>query len=254
MVIDTHCHLSKEDYDNIDSVVSNMGENIMIISGVDDCSNLEVIEYINKYPNVYGMIGIYPGNVDFMTEQSFSILENYIKHPKIVGIGEIGLDYHYPETNEQKQKEVFKRQIELAKKYKKPIIIHSRDAYQDTYNILREHFSNSLKIVFHCYSYSKESAKELKKLGVKFGIGGVITFKNSKKLKEVVEMLDMEDILLETDSPYLTPEPYRGKKNEPKNVKYVASKIAEIKGLSLEKVLEITTSNAVSQFDLPINL
>lgn len=254
MVIDTHCHLSKDDYDNIDEIVSNMGENIMIISGVDDCSNLEVIEYIDKYPNVYGMIGIYPGNVDFITENSLSILETYIKHPKIVGIGEIGLDYHYPNTNKKKQQEIFKIQIELAKKYKKPIIIHSRDAYQDTYNILKEHFSHSLKIVFHCYSYSKECAKELKELGVKFGIGGVVTFKNSKKLKEVVEMLDMKDILLETDSPYLTPEPYRGRKNEPRNVKYVASKIAEIKGISLGKVFELTTLNAISQFDLPINL
>lgn len=252
MFIDTHCHLSKEDYSNIDSVVSNMENNIMIISGVDDISNKEVIEYIDRYPNVYGMVGIHPSEVNTINDKTFSNLENYLTHPKVVGLGEIGLDYHYYEIDKEKQKEVFIKQIELAKRYHKTIIIHSRDSYQDTYNILKEKQDGKLDIVMHCYSYSKESAIELKKLNCKFGIGGVVTFKNAKKLVEVVEYLDLEDILLETDSPYLSPEPFRGKKNEPKNIIYIAEKIAAIKKIPIEKLLEITTLSAIRQFDLDV--
>lgn len=254
MIIDTHCHLSKEDYNNIDEVVKNMGNNIMIISGVDDDSNYEVLEYVSKYPNVYGMIGIHPGNIDTITKNTFIFIESALKNPKIVGIGEIGLDYYYSDINKEKQKEIFIKQIKLAKQYNKPIIIHSRDSYSDTYQILKEYTDLSMKIVMHCYSYSLESARELLKLGVKFGIGGVLTFKNGKKLREVVTELDIEHFILETDSPYLTPEPYRGSKNEPKNVIYVAEKMAQIKEISLDDVMKITTSTAISQFDLPIQL
>lgn len=254
MFIDTHCHLSKEDYSNIDEVVSNMENNIMIISGVDDKTNKEVIEYINKYSNVYGMVGIHPSEINSIDENTFINLEKYLVNPKIVGVGEIGLDYHYPDINKENQKEIFEKQIDIAKKYNKTIIIHSRDSYQDTYNILNKYQDGSLNIVMHCYSYSLDSAKELQKLNCKFGIGGVITFKNAKKLIEVVEYLDNNDILLETDSPYLTPEPFRGQKNEPKNAIYVAKKIADIKQIPLENLLNITTQTAMHQFDLDINL
>lgn len=254
MLIDTHCHLSIEDYDNIDEIVAHMADNIMIISGVNDKTNKEVMEYIQKYENVYGMVGIHPGNIDDITENSFSEIEEYLKHPKIVGIGEIGLDYHYPNINKEKQHEIFSYQIELAKKYHKPIIIHSRDAYLDTYHIIKEHYIPKLKIVMHCYSYSLESAKELMQFGVKFGIGGTLTFKNSKKIQEIVTVLDLENFLLETDSPYLTPVPFRGTKNEPMYVKYVAEKVAELKNISVEKVIKVTTETAISQFDLPYNM
>ncbi len=254
MIIDTHCHLSHEDYDNIDEVVKNMDGNIMIISGVNDTTNEEVIKYIEQYENVYGMIGIHPSDVDTITEMTFSNLEKFLQNPKIVAIGEIGLDYHYPDIDKEKQKQYFIQQILLAKKYHKPIVIHSRDAYQDTYNILKEYTDKNMKIVMHCYSYSLESAKQLLKLGVKFGIGGVLTFKNGKKLQEVVRELDLSNFLLETDSPYLAPEPLRGTKNEPKNVILVAKKIAEIKNIPLEKVISSTTATAICQFDLPIQL
>lgn len=254
MLIDTHCHLSKEDYDNTDEIVTRMGNNIMIISGVNDTTNDEVMEQIEKYANVYGMIGIHPGNIDEITDQSFSKIEAYLQHPKIVGIGEIGLDYHYPGINKTRQQEIFAFQIELAKKYHKPIIIHSRDAYFDTYTILKEHYVPELKIVMHCYSYSLESAQELIKMGVKFGIGGTVTFKNSKKIQEIVTKLDLKHFLLETDSPYLTPEPFRGTKNEPSYVKYVAEKIAELKDIPIDTVISTTTDTAISQFDLPYNI
>lgn len=254
MLIDTHCHLSLEDYENIDEIVERMGRNIMIISGVDDITNKEVMTYVDKYPNVYGMVGIHPGNIEKIKGNSFSMIEKYLKHPKIVGVGEIGLDYHYPNINKERQKEIFAYQIEIAKKYKKTIIVHSRDAYLDTYNIIKEHYIPGLKIVMHCYSYSLESAEELIKLGVKFGIGGTLTFKNSKKIQEIVKKIDIGNFLLETDSPYLTPVPFRGTKNEPSYVKYVAEKMAELKNLSTEEVILMTTKNAISQFDLPYNI
>lgn len=257
MIIDTHCHLSYEDYGNketIDKVVKNMAPNLMIISGVDDETNKEVMQYIEEYDNVYGMIGIHPSEVDNISERSFDYIESCLQHSKIVAVGEIGLDYHYPEINKDKQKQYFEKQILLAKKYKKPIVIHSRDAYQDTYEILKKYNDHSMKIVMHCYSYSLESARELVKLGVKFGIGGVLTFKNSKKLREVVENLDLSNFILETDSPYLSPEPYRGTKNEPKNVILVAEKLAEIKNITFENVVETTTATAIHEFDLPIKL
>lgn len=252
MIIDTHCHLSTEDYDNIEEVVEHMSPNNMIISGVNDTTNQEVLDYVTKYETVYGMIGIHPSEIDTITDQTFPFLIKALQHPKVVAVGEIGLDYHYSDIDKDAQKELFIKQILLAKKYHKPIVIHSRDAYQDTYEILKEYTNPSMKIVMHCYSYSLESARELMKLGVKFGIGGVLTFKNSKKLREVVEALPLSEFILETDSPYLTPEPYRGTKNEPKNVILVAEKLAEIKNLSLKTVIETTTTTAISQFDLPL--
>ena len=250
MLIDTHCHLDKNDYDDIEKVIKNMNSNIMIASAVDLETSLNVVDLCNKYENIYGTIGFHPTELDNYNLNSMNEIEKNLNNPKIVGIGEIGLDYHYGKEDEKLQKEVFIYQLELARKYKLPVVIHSRDAALDTINILKEY--KDLKIDMHCFSYSEEIAEELIKMNVKLGIGGVLTFKNSKKLKEIVKKIDLKNILLETDSPYLTPEPYRGLKNQPSNVKYVSMKIAEIKDLKLEEVEKITSENAISQFDLKL--
>lgn len=250
MLIDTHCHLDKNDYDDIEKVIKNMNSNIMIASAVDLETSLNVVDLCNKYENIYGTIGFHPTELDNYNLNSMNEIEKNLNNPKIVGIGEIGLDYHYGKEDEKLQKEVFIYQLELARKYKLPVVIHSRDAALDTINILKEY--KDLKIDMHCFSYSEEIAEELIKMNVKLGIGGVLTFKNSKKLKEIVKKIDLKNILLETDSPYLTPEPYRGLKNQPSNVKYVAMKIAEIKNLKIEEVEKITSENAISQFDLKL--
>lgn len=248
MLIDTHCHLSKNDYDNIESVVENM-DGIMIISGCNDETNLEVIKYVNAYDNVYGTLGIHPENINDITQNSFKIIEENINNKKIVGIGEIGLDYYWVKDNKELQKQLLKKQLDIASKYNKSVVIHTRDSIQDTYDILKDY---KLKGTIHCFNSSIEMAYKFIKLGYKIGVGGVVTFKNSKKLVELVKNLEIENILLETDSPYLTPEPYRGKKNEPKNVYYVAKKISEIKNIDLKDVVDITMNNAIKQFDLDI--
>jgi len=250
MYIDTHCHLSKEYFDNIEEIIKNLENNIAIISGADELSNHEVVELVNKYPNIYGTIGIHPNEIDNLSNEALSFIEKNLNNLKIVGIGEIGLDYHYGKDDVNSQKEIFIKQLELAKKYNKPVVIHSRDAAFDTFNIVKDY--KNLKITYHCYSYSLEMAKELIKMNIKLGIGGVLTFKNSKILKEIVENIDLENLLLETDSPYLAPEPFRGKKNTPLNIPYIAGKIAEIKNIPLEMVLKTTTSTAIDQFDLKI--
>lgn len=249
-MIDTHCHLSKEDYENLEEIISHMDENIMIASGESMKSNLEVVELCKQKKNIYGVIGIHPESVDEYTIENKEIIKKLLKEKKIVGIGEIGLDYHWNIENKDLQKQVFIDQILLAKKHNLPIVVHSRDASQDTFDILKE-YAYGMKVDLHCYSGSVEMAKEYEKLGFRFGIGGVLTFKNAQRLVSVVKELSLSSFLLETDSPYLTPEPFRGKKNEPYNIYYVAQKIAEIKGISLKEVLEVTTQNAIIQFDLP---
>lgn len=249
MLIDTHCHLSNSDYENVDEIVKRM-KGVMIVAGCDDKTNLEVLELINKYDNVYGVLGIHPEYV--MKKNSYKIIENNLTHPKIVGIGEVGLDYHWDKEHKKEQKQLFINQIELARKYHKTVVVHSRDAIEDTLEIVSKY--PEVKFVFHCYSSSLEIAQELVKKNIRLGIGGVVTFKNSAKLKRVVEQIDLEYLLLETDSPYLTPEPYRGKQNEPANTLYVAQKIAEIKGISVDMVIAKTGQNAIEQFDLPISL
>ena len=246
MLIDTHCHLCSNDYENVDEIIKNM-DGIMIASGCSDKTNREVLELIEKYTNVYGAIGIHPEEVDTITDATFKIIEDNINNPKIVAIGEIGLDYYWVKDNKEKQKEVFRKQLELATKYNKPIVVHSRDAIQDTYDILKEY---KLKGTLHCFNSSLEMAKEFIKLGYKIGVGGVVTFKNTKKLQDIVKELDLKHILLETDSPYLTPEPYRGKRNEPSLVYYVAKRIAELKEIETDEVIKVTGDNAIEVFDL----
>lgn len=248
-MIDTHCHIFKEYYDNIDEIVNNM-DGYMIVAGINDKTNFETIELVNKYDNVYGVIGIQPEEVSGMTNESISIIEKNIANPKIIGIGEIGLDYYWDDSNKEEQKRIFKVMMDIAQKNNKTVVIHSREAIQDTYDIISMY--KDVKCVLHCYSSSVEMAKKFVKKGVMLGIGGVLTFKNSKKLTEVVKEIPLEYLLLETDSPYLTPEPYRGKKNNPNNIILVAKKIAEIKKIDLEDVLRVTTENAKKQFDLNI--
>lgn len=250
MYIDTHCHLDSSEFDSIDEIMKRVENNIIIVSGYTNEANHEVIELCNKYSNVYGTIGIHPNEIDDNIDSNLKFIEQNLNHSKIVGIGEIGLDYHWDTVDRELQKKYFRKQIEIALKNQKTIVIHSRDAESDTYSILREYDLSKSKIVMHCYGYSLEMANKLIKWNVKFGIGGVLTFKNSKKLKNIVEKLDIKHLVLETDCPYLTPEPYRGQKNEPSYIVYVAEELAKIKHIPFEKVLEITTNNAISQFDL----
>lgn len=241
-MIDTHCHL--DEYENIDEIVTNF-DGIIITSGYNDISNLKVIELVSKYKNVYGTLGIHPEEAS--NNYNLKIIEENLSNPKIVAVGEIGLDYHYTKENIEAQKRLFMRQLDLATKYSKPIVVHSRDAILDTYNILS---SYNLKGTIHCFSSSLEMALKFIDLGYKIGVGGVLTFKNGKKLREVVENISLENILLETDSPYMSPEPYRGLKNKPQNVYFVLKKLAEIKNINQDEVLKITNDNAKKIFNI----
>ena len=248
MLVDTHCHLSVDDYENLDEVISEMN-GIMIASGCDDKSNKEVLDLVSKYKNVYGVLGIHPESVNDYNDYSLKFIEENINNPKIVGIGEIGLDYYWVNDNKDVQKELFIKQLDIAQKYNKPIVVHSRESIQDTYDILKDY---KLKGSIHCFSSSLEMAVEFIKLGYKIGIGGVVTFKNSKKLQEIVKEVDIKNILLETDSPYLSPEPLRGKQNKPSNVSLVATKISELKDISKEEVINITMANSCQLFDFKL--
>jgi len=248
MIIDTHCHLSKEDYNNLEEIINRM-DGIMIVSGCNGTTNKEVVELSNKYKNVYGTIGIHPEETDNITEEDFVYIEKHINDKKIVAIGEIGLDYYWIKDNKKEQIELFKRQLDIAHKYNKPIVVHSRESISDVYSILKNY---DLKGDIHCFSSSLEMANEFIKLGYYIGVGGVVTFKNSNKLKEIVKNISIDKILLETDSPYLSPEPLRGKKNEPKNVEWVAKEISRIKMMNLEDVTNVTSNNAKSLFDLTV--
>ena len=241
-MIDTHCHL--DEYENIDEIVSSF-DGIIITSGYDDKSNLKVLEIVDKYKNVYGTLGIHPEEAS--NNYNLKIIEENLANPKIVAIGEIGLDYHYTKDNMEKQKQLFMRQLDLANKYQKPIVVHSRDAILDTYNILSNYH---LTGTIHCFSSSLEMALKFIDLGYKIGVGGVLTFKNGKKLREVVDGISLDDILLETDSPYMSPEPYRGLKNKPQNVYFVLKKLSELKEINQDEVLKITNDNARKIFNI----
>lgn len=250
-MIDTHCHILSEYYDNIDEVINKMENNIIIVSGTNDIENKEIIDLCNKYKNVYGTIGIHPTEIDQITDNSYNIIIDNLNNKKIVGIGEIGLDYYWDKSKKEKQKEVFIKQLDIARRYNKAVVIHTREATNDVYEILKNY--PDLKKDIHCFTGSNEMAQNFIKIGCKLGIGGVLTFKNSK-LKDVLKEIPTEAILLETDSPFLTPEPFRSKKNQPYNIVYVANKIAEIKGVSTEEILKQTTLNAIDQFDLDIQI
>ena len=249
MYIDTHCHLSLEDYDDIDLVIKENRENSIdkiIISGCTRDTIKESLELIDKYEDIYATIGYHPSEVDITTDEDLSLLEKQLQHKKVVGVGEIGLDYHYGSHNKDAQIELFRKQLVIAEKYNLPVVIHSRDATEDTINILREY-----KVVgdMHCFSGSLDTARIYINMGYKLGIGGVVTFKNSN-LYKVIESIGLENIVLETDAPYLTPEPFRGEKNSSKYIPYIAVRLANILGKDVEEVAKITSENACSLFDL----
>lgn len=248
-MIDTHAHLYHEYYGDLDKIVADIrasGVKKVIVNGCDMKSNLEVLELVKKYDIVYGAIGFHPTELNEDIHTSLSFLEDHINDDKIVAIGEIGLDYHYDNTDKEKQIHTFKKQLEIASKYKKPVIVHSRDAIQDTYNILSRYNVNGS---IHAYSGSLEMAREFIKLGFYIGVGGVCTYKNAKNIINVIENIDLSYILLETDSPYLTPVPYRGQTNSPAYIPIIAKKVSEIKKVSLAVVEKATTDNASRVFD-----
>ena len=244
-MIDSHAHIISEYY-NVDEIVKKIKKkNVKYVINCSTClkDSKEIIELSKKYNNyLLPAIGIHPENI----ENTLNEIEELIKENKIYAIGEIGLDYHWNKENKEEQKSLFERQIQLAIKYNLPIIVHVRESMQDSLDIIKKY---KVKGVIHCFSGSYKMAKEFIKRGFLLGIGGVVTFKNSK-LYEVIEKINIENIIIETDSPFLTPDPNRGKKNDPSNVFFVAKKIAEIKNLDIEKVIEITAENAKSLFDI----
>ena len=249
MFIDTHCHISKEYFDDIPNLIDNIvksGVNKVIVNGCDMKSNLEVLELVEKYDIVYGALGFHPTELDDFSDEQLIWLEKNINNKKIVAIGEIGLDYHYENTDKVKQKEVFEKQLQIASKYHKPVIVHSRDAINDTYNIISKY---NVIGSLHCFSSSKEMAERFIKLGFYIGIGGVCTYKNAKEIKEVIKAIDLEYIILETDTPYLSPEPVRKEKNTPCNIPIIASYIASLKDIDLSIVSKVTSANASRLFD-----
>lgn len=249
MFIDTHCHLSSSDYDDIDLVINEnrkAGMEKIIVSACDKKDFEEAFLLSEKYKDVFLTIGYHPEYVDDIVPADIAELDVLLKKEKVVGVGEIGLDYHYTKDNKEAQIALFEQQLALAEKNNLPVVIHSRDATEDTINTLKKY---KVKGVIHCFSGSLEVAEIYIKMGFKLGIGGVVTFSNSN-LYKVVEKIGLSNIVLETDSPYLAPVPYRGKQNSSKYVPVIAQKIADILGLSLEEVASVTTSNACELFDL----
>ncbi len=248
-MIDTHAHLYHEYYEDLYKTIADIkasGVTKVIVNGCDMESNLEVLELVKKYDIIYGALGFHPTELNDDIDASLKFLEDHINDDKIVAIGEIGLDYHYDNTDKEKQIYTFKKQLEIASKYRKPVIVHSRDAIQETYNILSRYNVNGS---IHAYSGSLEMAREFIKLGFYIGVGGVCTYKNAKNIVNVIENIDLSYILLETDSPYLTPVPYRGQTNTSAYIPIIAKKVSEIKNVSLEDVEKTTTDNATSLFD-----
>ena len=250
MYIDTHCHLSIEDYDDIDLVIKEnlaAGVEKIIISGCTKDSIIESLDLATKYDCVYVTIGFHPSEVNITSESDLIFLKDHINDTKVVGIGEIGLDYHYGKDDIDKQKELFRKQMLIADEYNLPVVIHSRDAVNDTVSILKE-FPNVHGDI-HCFSGSLETAKEYLKMNYMLGIGGVVTFKNSN-LYKVIEQIGVDNIIFETDSPYLTPEPFRGKKNSSKYIPYISKKVAEILQKDEEEIRKIVLDNTYRLFDL----
>lgn len=248
MIFETHAHYEDNAFDKdrevileelpekgIDYVVNVSSE----VSRVD-----KVLELAEKYPYIYATVGIHPGNTAELDEERFQWLKDKARQPKVVAIGEIGLDYYWDTPDRPTQKIWFERQMELARELKLPMIIHSRDAANDTFQIMKEAKAENIGAIIHCFGYGAEQARQYLNLGYYLGIGGVITFANAKKLKEVVEYAPLEQLVLETDCPYLAPVPYRGKRNSSIYLTYVAQEIARIKNIDYDTVLKVTMDNA----------
>ena len=253
-IFDTHAHYDDEtfDPDREELLASLPGQGIARVVNVgaslESCK--KTIELMERYDYIYGAIGIHPSDTAELTDQDLAWLKEQCCHEKCVAVGEIGLDYYWDEPEREIQKKWFVRQLDLARQVKKPIIIHSRDAAKDTADILKAERAGEIGGVIHCYSYTKETAKTYLDMDFYFGIGGVLTFKNAKKLKEAVEYIPLEKIVLETDCPYLAPEPNRGKRNSSLNIPYVVKVLAEIKGLDEEEIRQVTWGNALKLYHM----
>lgn len=248
MIFDTHAHYDDEAFDeDRDSLLKSLPEN-GIESAVNVSSNIASVQatlaLIKKYPFLYGAVGIHPNETGELDESRLQWLEQMTQMPKVVAVGEIGLDYYWDEPEREIQKEWFVRQLNMARKVKLPVIIHSRDAAKDTLDIMKGEKSWEIGGVIHCFSYGKEIAKEYLDMGFFLGIGGVLTFQNGKKLKEVAEYAPLEQIVLETDCPYLSPVPNRGRRNSSLNLPYVVKALADIRHISEQEVIDITNQNA----------
>lgn len=251
MIFDSHAHYDSHKFDeDRQELLSSMQKNgigTIVNSAADWDSLTEVVDLAEIYSHVYAAVGLHPDEVGVLDEDKFLFLKQQCQKEKVVAVGEIGLDYYWDTVSHENQQHWFIKQLQLARELGLPVIVHSRDAAEDTLRIMKEH-AQGLTGVIHCFSYSKEMAMEYVKMGFHIGVGGVVTFKNGKKLKEVVETIPLEYILLETDCPYLAPEPHRGKKNSSLYLPHVAQAIADIKGITYEEVVAQTEQNAKSLF------
>lgn len=250
-MIDTHSHINFEDYkNNFDNLIQDFKENDIekvIIPGVEPSTFDEIISLSNKYEMLYSAIGVHPSEYQTYNNSVENNIRQLVKNNKVVAIGEIGLDYHYGADTKEEQKIIFKKQLELAQEMQIPVLIHDREAHEDSFNIISEY---KLKdVVFHCFSGDKNFAKKCIDREFYIAIGGVVTFKNAKELKEAVKEIPIDRILLETDAPYLAPVPFRGKLNSPIYLKYIAKEIAELKNIDIEEVKLQTTINAKRIFN-----
>lgn len=252
MIFESHAHYDDKAFDeDRDELLSGMGRQgigyVMNISS-DLSSVCTTIALAEKYPHVFAAVGVHPSDTGELNEDSFDWLKKQCGHEKVLAVGEIGLDYYWDNVERDVQKKWFARQLALANEASLPVVVHSREAAKDTLDIMKAEKAVEKRGVIHCFSYTKESAREFLNMGYLIGVGGVVTFQNAKKLRECVEYLPMDSILLETDSPYLAPVPFRGKRNCSLYLPYVAGKIAEIKGISEEEVIEATEKNAMRLF------
>lgn len=256
MIFESHAHYDDAAFDpDRESLLESLPENgieYVLNVAADLASVKTTVELMNQYPWIYGALGVHPSGVRELNAETFSWLKGQLSHPKAAAVGEIGLDYYWEkeEAARSLQKEWFACQLDLAKELHKPVVIHSRDAAKDTWDVMNAQGAKDIRGVVHCFSYTKETAREFLKWDYYFGIGGVLTFKNAKKLKEAVEYIPMERLLLETDSPYLAPEPNRGRRNSSLNLPYVAETLAQIKGIEVSAVEEITANNARELFKI----
>lgn len=251
-MIDTHTHINCIDDFSIDEILKNASDNGVekLIVPSAYASDIDIVaELASKYENVYGLLGVHPSEVKDWTDDLIDKIKECAKSPKIVGIGEIGLDYYWDKSFNDLQKEVFIKQINLANELNFPISVHDREAHKDSFDILTEFNKNSI-VIMHCFSGSVEFMHECVKQGWYIAVGGVVTFKNAIKMKEVAKEVPLDKLLIETDAPYLTPVPYRGKTNQPAYVKYVAEEIANLRNTSFEEIDEQTTKNAKLVFKI----
>lgn len=252
MIFESHAHYDDKAFDeDREALLESLKENgigYVINIGANIRTTENTIKLADKYPFVFGAAGVHPSDTGELNEENFKWLKEQCSHPKIVAVGEIGLDYYWDEPDRKIQKRWFERQLEMARDVELPVIIHSRDAAKDTLDMMKAAHAKDMGGVIHCFSYTKEVAREYLDMDYYFGIGGVVTFQNGKKLKEAVEYIPINKILLETDSPYLAPVPYRGKRNSSLYIPLIAKEIAMIKKLDYDDVIRITEENAKSLF------